>query len=480
MNIRFIEFLEEKIEQISKSIIEHEKEYDELEKNGIDLKEYGGRYEARRIFNAYHGEKTSTIGKVFNITTKKDLEEFIKSRETKKLQNKINQLQQDKLSLKRAISYYKEGKFIGFIYPNDEIVRSIYEAGIENILSVEEIVKLIVSLCKNIPSDLKRRDEVITAEQAISNSFTENYEIAPTVNKEKVGLLFAKLVLATQRETRRGVFLKDAEVSNYLKQVASKENIEVPNIDKEGNIKRDPRTTEILNRHLDVASISLILKGYDLLEKTEDEEVKRILTRSIKNIISQCIYYDLVKDDMTSHSNLDILTERIAILRNIIETLTIKDATATSFLYQKNADGLPKILEDINLVDPLSYHQIYKILKDIANGNMESKEDPRKNDITKIRCELIKEEDETKFYAATYENYSIIFSTINGRVLIHRLVSLPLNRIKDKIGQEEIETAKYYKENKVSDTAELLSEGMIIETLDLKEQVEVNTFKRRR
>ena len=48
------------------------------------------------------------------------------------------------------------------------------------------------------------------------------------------------------------------------------------------------------------------------------------------------------------------------------------------------------------------------------------------------------------------------------------------------IGYDEVEAAQKYREGEISEVAESLSEAMIIETLDLKDQVAANTFHRRK
>jgi hypothetical protein len=480
-NIRFKEFLEKKINELSTYKEELEYECEELERNGIDLKEYGGRYEAKRIFNAYHGTSTTAIGKAFNVTTKRDLEEFIKSRELKKLYKEIGLYNQDILSLRKAIEYYKDGEFTGYIFPNDEIIRCIYEAGINDILDLEEMKILIVSLCQRITVKNPRGNELLLTEIGISKSFDENYEIKPTENRDRVGLLFSKLVLIVQRQTDREFFLKDAELVNYIKESKPKENIiDIPIIGPDGEIKEDPNKSKVLNRVLDEDSLNLILKGYEVYNTSDDEEVKRIMIRAIKNIISQCIYIDITQDELSMHSNLDVLAERIAILRELVDAIVQKEPEAKAFLYQKNEDGVPKIMEDIHLTDPLNYDQIYKILKDLATGNVESKRGQTVIDREKIKCELIKTVNGIEFYAATFKNCSIVFSYVNGRILIHRLSNPLLNRMVAKIGYEEVEAAQKYREEEISEVAESLSEAMIIETLDLKDQVAANTFHRRK
>ena len=483
MNKRFIEYLEYKIEDLAEEIESLEAQVDNLEKYGIDLKEYGGRYEAKRIYNAYHGTPESSLGKAFNITTKKDLEEFIKRRELKKLYKQIGKLNQGVLSLKRAIKYYAEDRFTEEIYPNDEVVRSIYEAGSNGILTNEEMIRLLASLCKNLNISNRRTDEVLSTELSIARDFDDNLAIKVAANREKLGLYFSKLVIAVQTEPNREIFLKNAELKELIKELDTKKEpkILVPNIDKDGNIVQDPKVNEILERVLGQDQIKLILKGYDLLDKTKDENVRKLLLRVIKNVISQSIYIDLIRDELRDHANMDILLERIAILRDVVTSLTQKDIKRNSFIYQKNEDGLPKILDDIQTIDPLAYTVVYKMLDSLAKGNYETKRGSNvRVDPKKLRCELVKTENGIDFYAISLKGRSIIFSIVDGRILIHRLCNALPNEIKQKITDTEIYSAMEYQGSEISDVIESLSEEMVIETLDLKDQVEEKTFQRRK
>ena len=146
-----------------------------------------------------------------------------------------------------------------------------------------------------------------------------------------------------------------------------------------------------------------IRKARELKEEYSGD-IKNLIERAINDIISLCKYIDMTAPVIDYQDDMDILTKRIGILKDLIENLNTENHELSNFYYLPGADLIPQILRTIESYDVTTYRSVADLLNNLAENKSLGK--------------LFYITEEIEIYAISNNSHTILFSRKNGEIII--------------------------------------------------------------
>ena len=333
----------------------------------IDITTFGTKEELKKMYN---NELRPNIFKRIIGPTKLDLQIHLKNKEKLRLYREKSNLERIINQIKEALEVINEQGINGCIWPNEEIIKLMLEYASINNVNPEELLTYLVQLFKYTKENDKVEDKI---KKNIERFFDEKYKILPDTKLSTLTLLFDKLFMTilnkeesnrydlvinqimvqlkvekdkvTKKDIKPELELKRRalrELQEYLKGDKIDKTIDLKNFqllldtaeipkthqekllkEMESKIKEENKelerkqVQEAILRYLSENQIEILKQG-EQLANISTGEIKDLLNRAIKDVISMCKYLSYIDQIEDLHESLEVLEERIKVLKSII------------------------------------------------------------------------------------------------------------------------------------------------------------------
>lgn len=364
------------------------------------------------------------IKKIIPISEAKAIKEY-KEKELEKISIKLTKINFNLDQISNAISAIHDNRFIKPIYPNNEVIPLIIEYAVKNNIDSKELLKVLLTIFKNIPKIEGPKDSYYNIEKEISTIFTEDAKVKTEYSFTTVKFNIFKLLELTNVDQNKNnivvyinLLLNQLELEYYdehiieskkLKEVLTKRkkaieqlkefydgtkiikgcknstfekilsdlNINSKAYDtllhqmKEYNNKKDKNKEEkqLINttkKYFKDDELNTILQAYKIINNDNNPEQTKIIDRTLHDVISLCRYLELEMAVDNYHETMEILYTKIRALKVLVaEYASPNNSYQTNFLFLSNENNVPHIISDITLLDDMLYGNVYKLFSQI-------------------------------------------------------------------------------------------------------------------
>lgn len=377
----------------------------------------------RELKQEYRKNSKQTLLNKIKPITKKELSNYLKAKKNSELITKKKELTTKMDEINSLISVIKDNQITREIKTSDEIIKLLFTYFSNNSISCQETITILLEILRNT----KKTDHINSKiKQNIVSLFNNNNELIAKENYNTIKLLFEKLFITlytgkeleqnshiiteiiielklqhtkgNNQESKRDLicqrnalqelhkYVKNGEVIASIEDYTTfKELIKKSKIDSnlatsllnqmEDRIKKDRLLKEELEKETALKSLlnkeeqSYIGKAIEYESKTTGQlQLQNLISRTKNDVISICKYLQLVQDTTEFQNTLDILSKRVSILKELINSLENKENNKSTFYYLTNNESMPYILRTIDTLDITSHACIYSLLYTLARN----------------------------------------------------------------------------------------------------------------
>ena len=437
----------------------------------IDLKEYGPKENIKR---SYINSVQPSIFKRLVGPTELELQTFIRNKELKKLTKRKKSYESKIIQMTDYLNASNENGLTQEITTKREVLKQMMYYAKKHYTDPKILLKNIINLFQhskdsnNIEDKFKSNiasffdyegkllpnSEIKTIKMMLEKFFmmildkkeVEDYQIIieqlvveikieQPKKKEKTALEQKKEALHKVQE-----YIKEAESNQYLdkKQLQillekagipeRQQHTMLNNLDekiKEARAKSEAnKLNTIINKHLTEDEKELIRKATSLEKQTEGK-IHDLLKRAKKDVISICRYFTIMDVDTELNDTIEVLTDRLRVLRNIVSNIESRRLEENKLFYITNKDGLPLVIRSIETFEIIHHPTLYNLIHRTSEGEKGKK-------IFTIEG--------INFYRILEKDIKIIFAEVKDIRIIIEIVSYkPNNTIKSHINHTIIE-----------------------------------------
>jgi len=415
----FKTFCTEKLTELKTKLTKLKQEKENFQNtDDINLSSFGTTKELTKLY--YLSAKRSFIKKILGPSSK-DLKEFARQMHLRNLDKQITNLTAKINELERALPFIEDNTFTNEINPNGNIVETILEYNETNLVpastldllislfnqvqnqdKVEYQLEYTLGCCfneRNYPISVLTSDDITfmfekllftlfdstTLDKyrptinSIINEINLRYEASHNISDQRSFLeAKRKSIEELQKYLQNGeiiatnISLSDFErlllennfsreiIDNYLQkmEIAQKEAEQL------ANQKKDKELTSL---YLTEHQQSILDEALKIVDEIENPELKKLFSRSIKDVISLCRYLKLIPgQDSEYQLTYELLGEKITILQTEINKIKDSEVKKPCFYYIPDKEGIPKFLRNIESTDKILYGEIYELLNTLA------------------------------------------------------------------------------------------------------------------
>ncbi len=383
----------------------------------IDITKYGSKKQLKEMYN--NELNPNPIKRIIGPTTK-ELQIHIRNRELFKLKKEQLQLEKKLSQINQALPLIGEYGIRGELWPNDEIIKYILEYASQRNINPKEVLLFLVQICKHSKDTDKVEDKI---KKNIARFFDEKDKILADTKLSTLTLLLDKLFMAiltknedeqyslvinqlmVQLKVEKDEVLKKGtrpeleqqrealiELQEYINGKKIIKTLDISEFKKlldladigayekeeliskmetkitEEQVKEQQRKTlEAMKRFLTEDELNLIKKA-EQIEKTSIDQIRDLIKRAKEDVISMCKYLSFIENVVDMHESLDILSDRIRVLKNILSTHKNENKEPNSLYYITDKDGVPILLRNLEIQEITEYGKIYDLLYRAALG----------------------------------------------------------------------------------------------------------------
>lgn len=482
----------------------------------IDLASFGTREELIKIYN--EDLKPNFLKRIFG-PTKLSLQIHMKNKEYLRLYGEKRKIERIISEIKEALKAINESEIKGSVYPNNEIIKLVLEYASINNINPQELLNFLIQLFKNTEENDKVEDKI---KKNIASFFDDQNIIIKEAKLSTLTLLFDKLFNAilnkeeldryelvinqimvqlkiekdktTQKETKPELELKRRalrELQEYLNGNKVAKTIDIKNfkllldtaeipkkiqdkliremetkINKEQKEAEKVQIQEAILRYLSDDQLDVLKQG-EQLANISTGDIRDLLTRAVKDVISMCKYLSYIDQVTDMHESLEILEDRIKVLRSIIANIKEENLEPSSLFYITDKEGIPVLLRNIEIYELTDYPTIFNLLYKASN---------------KANGKKLVTKDNIDFYYLKLHQMRLIYAETKGiRIVIGIDSHNTTNTMKKNITSEIVEKVKeieYRSINKTYKEIHATYENVILETLNVKSPAYSLTLKK--
>lgn len=431
----------------------------------IDLKKYGPKENLKRSY--YNATKTSLLKRIIG-PTKLDLQTYIRNKELKKLNNRKKSYESKIIQMIDYLNASNETGLIQEIITKREVIRQMLSYAKTHYIDPKALLNHMINLFQH-SKDLNNIEDKIKSN--IASFFDYEGKLLPNSEIKTIKMMFEKFfmmildkkemeeyqilieqivveikieqpkkneksALEQKKESLKKIqeFVRNAEEHEYLdlKQFKillcnagipeKQQKTMISNLDNKIKEKRARsernKINEIINKYLTEDEKALLRRATELESVTEGK-LKDLLTRSKKDVISICRYFTIMDVDTELNDTIEILTDRLRVLRNIVSNIENKKLDESKLFYIINKDGLPLVIRNIESFEITNHPVIYNLIYRVSNNE---------------KAKKIFTIEGIDFYRIIEKDIKAIFAEVNGkRILIEIIHNKPNNIIKKHI-----------------------------------------------
>lgn len=482
----------------------------------IDITKYGTKEELKIMYN--EDLKPNLLKRLLG-PSKLDLQIHIKNKEHLRLYSEKRILERIINQIKQAIEATDELGIHGNIWPNDEIIKLMLEYASTNNINPQELLLFLIQLFKHARENDKVEDKI---KKNISSFFDNQDKILETAKLSTLTLLFDKLFNSllnkeelnryelvinqimvqlkiekdkvTKKDTKPELELKRRalrELQEYLKGNKVVKTIDIKNFkllldtaeiprkfqeklisEMETKINEEQKTAEkkqiqeAILRYLSEDQLEVLKQG-EQLANISTGDIRDLLNRAVKDVISMCKYLSYIDEVSDMHESLEILEDRIKVLKSIIANVKEENLEPSRLFYITDSEGVPVLLRNIEIYELTDYSTIFNLLYKTSS---------------KVKGKKFLTKENIDFYYLKSYQIRIIYAEVKGlRIIIGIDSHNSINTIKKNITNEiirKIQEIEHRNTNKTFKEIHATYENVILETLNVKSPAYTLTLKR--
>ena len=220
--------------------------------------------------------------------------------------------------------------------------------------------------------------------------------------------------------------------------------------------------------------VALEEKDIELLRKADQKAnssigpISDLIKRAIKDVISMCKYLSYTDQIGDIHESLEILEDRIRVVKNILANLELDEQTSNTLFYLTDNEGIPVLLRNLEVYEVTEYMYIYNLLYKAANKNQGKR---------------FASKDNIDFYYLRANQLRLVYAdTNNCRIIVGIDGYNTINTIKKSISKEvitKINEISNRSSNKTCREIHATYENVILDSLNIKDQSYTLSLKRK-
>lgn len=482
----------------------------------IDITKYGTKEELKQMYN--EDLKPNKLKRLLG-PSKLDIQIHLKNKEHLRLYREKSNYERIINQIKQALEVIDELGIHGNIWPNEEIIKLMLEYASTNNINPQELLSFLVQLFKHSRENDKVEDKI---KKNISIFFDEQDKILEDTKLSTLTLLFDKLFYTilnkeesdryelvinqimvqlkieidkvTKKDTKPELELKRRalrELQEYLKGNKVIKTIDIKNfkllldtaeiprkfqeklinemkakINEEEKIAEKQQIQEAILRYLSEDQLEVLKQG-EQLANIITGDIRDLLNRAIKDVISMCKYLSYIDQISDMHESLEILEDRIKVLKSIIANVEEENLEPSSLFYITDSEGVPVLLRNIEIYELTDYPTIFNLLYKTAR---------------KVKGKKFITKENIDFFYIKSNQIRLIYAEIKGLLIVVGIDRhSPTNTIKKHITSEiitKIKEIEHRSTNKAFKEIHATYENVILETLNVKSPAYTLTLKR--
>ena len=319
--------------------------------------------------------------------------------------------------LRNALSSLKEDLFIREVLPNSTVILAVLEYGSMADVLGSTVLKILVSLFKQIQD--KNKDFLGLIERSIAYQFGEDLEVLDSTSLDTLSFMLDKIFkLLRSRNVEVGKKkIKDEVVLQYRMKTTKKERmnlerqkdcvaelqeyvvddvvVKLPTdlrsfhtllikaglneeeqsrymslIDKQILDKEYGIDEEKLEKFLTVDEILIWKKAYLFYNGLLEGSIKDLLKRMILDVVSIVRYLDMGIDEDIMHDSYQTIDEKIVLIQELLEQALLDREPANLFGYLCDHENVPVMMRNLEGIDILKYDDVLRTLIRLAQGEV--------------------------------------------------------------------------------------------------------------
>ena len=367
----------------------------------INLSLYGTKEEIKRKYRK--SNKPSIIKRITG-PSNLDLQTYIRNQELTRLEELFYEYQRKINLIKNYLDVIVYTNITGPISYNEELIKYTLEYASTHNINPKEVVEFLIKICHSTNSNYLEREitnaydhkeidllsnlfkqlfqEILTEQEYQKYSIVINQiflQIELTQSKEdKQELLHIRESLITLQDYVNGTriikTLNIEEFKSLLINACISDNDQAmllskmeQKIKEECELEQKNKINEMMKRFLTAKELKLI-KISEQKEKELTGPLKDLVSRAKKDVISMCKYlsYNIEVNDI--HESLEILSDRITTLSNVLSNINEEQKESNSLFYVTDKEGIPLFLRNLEIQDLSDYQRIYSLLYQVASN----------------------------------------------------------------------------------------------------------------
>lgn len=448
-------YLEEQVQIIENELTELKHTIDVLPpESNFPLSEYG---DIKELTKEYRLKSNASFIKRLIPVSKKELINYVRTNELTKLELRKNRLEKVLSELNEAIKSIKDNQFTKELSRSNEIIKKLFDYSAISNLTSSELSRMLIIILKHT----RITEHVISKiKQNIISYYNDEGILVKKDNYDTLRLLFDKLFMTvfTPREQDKNIIsineimshlkvehlepseskskedlLKEREslqiLRTYIKDgrvvkststieefqtLLSDANIEQgiavtlvnqmeERIIRDNEIAEELKKQQVIKTYLSPEELLYITKAIELETQTTGH-LQALINRTKNDVISLCRYLDIIKDTEDYQETLDILSKRMAILKELINNLEKNTNKRNAFYYVTDSEQMPYLLRTIESLDITSYKDIYRLLLNLASH--------------KQKGQLKEVVDGLNIYEINGDNYKIAYTRTYNEIIV--------------------------------------------------------------
>ena len=483
----------------------------------INITLYGTKEEIKK---AYKKDLQPNIFKRIIGPSMLDLQIYTRNREILRLRKQKCSLERTISQVKNAIDSIKENHITKEIWPNEEIYILLLEYASTRNINPKELLDFFVELCKYSKENDKVEDKI---KKNIARFFDEEGKILKDTKLSALTLLLDKLfmcILSSQEDEKYSlvinqlivqlkvekdrvtkletkpelelkrralielqdyingtIIIKILDIENFkllletagISQINQNRLIEqmTERIEEERKEEQRKQEIQVVERYLEEKDIELLRKA-DQKANSSIGPISDLIKRAIKDVISMCKYLSYTDQIGDIHESLEILEDRIRVVKNILANLELDEQTSNTLFYLTDNEGIPVLLRNLEVYEVTEYMYIYNLLYKAANKNQGKR---------------FASKDNIDFYYLRANQLRLVYAdTNNCRIIVGIDGYNSINTIKKSISKEvitKINEISNRSSNKTYREIHATYENVILDSLNIKDQSYTLSLKRK-
>lgn len=424
--IGFEEYLKREIVKINKQIEQKNSELNTLSKK---FKELYLEADKEQLISLYR--RTAKINSIKALAQPKEkvLIEFFRQTMENAIKEKIRKLTEYLNNLQLLKNSFENNTFVKPVILNAEIIKILIEFGSDyNVEPYDMLNELLLVSKLNAVIEQKNSNSIVQLLNGLSKLFNNNLTLKNENDIKAVEFILRKIKYEIEQE----LYDSDPYNKKYLEKVTlsinealvkttpeeredyqetieiSKKPVQKQLLNAESKLSEYMITNKTLgNKYskevldmLDDGQLLIIEETFQIIKKSKNKNLVKLLKRLINDVISSCRYINITQNNEEEPSDIN---HEIECLQLVIKAIKVKYNIEPLYSYLINEKtGNPIILEDIKGLPEEDNEAVYNLLANL--DTFESTEIAKKG--------------KTRIFESSNKNITLMYATYQNEIII--------------------------------------------------------------